>query len=150
LRLQDWYRRQRREGWLTGNKIKWVLISALTLYVGFRFVIYIVMSIGIPVSAVEVVPEHMPVHIRYVGMTDAIRTLDVRARVEGFLEKRAFEEGSDVKKDDLLYIIEQGPYEANLAQAKAKLAESGASLTYADEQVARYGPLAKKGYVSKE
>ena len=52
---------------------------------------------------------------------EAIQSVALRARVEGFLEKVAFREGSDVNENDLLYMIEQAPYQARFKRSQAKV-----------------------------
>jgi membrane fusion protein (multidrug efflux system) len=62
----------------------------------------------------------------FVGRVQAINTVQLRARVEGFLEKVLFTEGQDVKTGDLLYQLEKAPYQAQVEQAKANLASAKA------------------------
>ena len=86
----------------------------------------------------------------FVGNTASVRTVDIRARVEGFLTKRAFIEGDDVKKGDLMFVIDERPFKAAVDKAAAELAQSEANLEYAGQQVVRYKPLVKKDYVTQE
>jgi membrane fusion protein (multidrug efflux system) len=76
--------------------------------------------------------------------------VDIRARVEGFLETVNFREGTLVRKGDLLYQIDRKPLEAILAAAKAELATAEARLEKAKNDVARYTPLAAKQAVSQQ
>src|SRR5258707_2791462 len=62
----------------------------------------------------------------FVGRVQAINTVQLRARVEGFLEKVLVTEGQDVKTGDLLYQLEKAPYQAQVEQAKANLASAKA------------------------
>ena len=64
----------------------------------------------------------------YVGRVEAAETVDLVARVEGFLERRAFREGSDVEPGDLLFLIEQAPYRIAVEQREADLAGAQATL----------------------
>jgi membrane fusion protein (multidrug efflux system) len=80
------------------------------------------------VSVVAVQAEDIAESIEFVGRTEAIQRVDVRARVQGFLDEVAFTEGQDVEADALLFTIESGRYEAALAQAKAQQASAEASL----------------------
>jgi membrane fusion protein (multidrug efflux system) len=64
--------------------------------------------------------------LAFIGRVKAIQTYQVRARVEGFLEKIAFKDGQQVKAGDLLYQIEQTQYEAAVDQAKANVAAAEA------------------------
>jgi RND family efflux transporter MFP subunit len=73
----------------------------------------------------------------YVGRVEAIQTVDLRARVEGFLEEVKFKEGGNVLAGDLLYIIEQAPYQAKVNEAKAKVIEAEATLTEASQYLQR-------------
>jgi membrane fusion protein (multidrug efflux system) len=78
----------------------------------------------------------------FIGRIGAIDTVQLRARVEGFLDKRLFTEGQEVKAGDLLYQIEQGPYQAQVDQAKAKLLSDQAQVVNADLQYRRSAELA--------
>ncbi|HEX3535510.1 MAG TPA: biotin/lipoyl-binding protein, partial [Stellaceae bacterium] len=73
----------------------------------------------------------------FVGHIKAIEKVDVRARVEGFLEKVSFREGQDVKAGDLLYQIEKVQFQAQVDQAKANLASAEAETTNAKLQYDR-------------
>jgi membrane fusion protein (multidrug efflux system) len=68
----------------------------------------------------------------------------LRARVQGFLEKRLFEEGTDVQAGDLLFVIEKAPYEAAIADAKGAIARSEGALKLAEVEVERFKELVKK------
>jgi RND family efflux transporter MFP subunit len=73
----------------------------------------------------------------YVGHVEAVQSVDLRARVEGFLERVDFKEGSDVHAGDLLYVIEQVPYQAKVDADKASLAQAEAILTKASQYLHR-------------
>ncbi len=103
-----------------------------------------------PVTVAPVESKTVPIYLDYVGTTDSIQTVDINARVEGFLIKRAFTDGADVKEGQLLFVIDPRPFEADLAQAQAQLAENKASLSYALEQVRRYKPLVGKQYITQD
>lgn len=77
------------------------------------------------------------------GRIQAVDRVDVVARVNGFLESRLFDEGSTVKKGDLLYRIEQAPYQADLEAKKAAVAQAEAQLTNANIQLRRAEELLK-------
>ncbi len=64
----------------------------------------------------------------YTGHTEAVATVELRARVEGFLERVEFTPSAKVKKGQLLFIIDPRPYQARVNQAKAKVATSEAEL----------------------
>jgi len=73
----------------------------------------------------------------YVGRVEAIQAVDLRARVQGFLEQVKFKEGANVRTGDLLYVIEQAPYKADLDEERAKVAEAQASLKDAQQYLKR-------------
>jgi len=80
----------------------------------------------------------------FIGRIGAINTVQLRARVEGFLDKILFAEGQDVKEGDLIYQIEKAPYQAQVDQAKAKLASDEAQVVNADLQYRRSFELAQR------
>ncbi len=86
----------------------------------------------------------VPVYGEYVGQTDAKETVNIQARVSGFLEKVYFTEGSRVEKDQVLFQIEQGQYKAAVDSARAKLAQDQATLLKNQKDVARLQPLVEQ------
>ena len=80
------------------------------------------------VTVVAVAQRSVPVYGQYVGQTDAVKTVEVRARVEGFLERQVVPDGADVKAGDLLFTIDPRPFEAALRQAEANVARDSAAL----------------------
>lgn len=102
------------------------------------------------VTVGEVKSETVPIYLDYVGTLQSIESVDINARVEGFLVERAFKDGADVKAGDLLFVIDPRPFEAALIAAKAQLAEDLAALSYAREQVTRYKPLVEKEYITRD
>jgi RND family efflux transporter MFP subunit len=73
----------------------------------------------------------------YVGRVEAIQAVDLRARVEGYLEQVKFREGTDVRTGNLLYLVEQAPYRAKVGQARAKVAETEAGLKNTQQYLKR-------------
>jgi len=102
------------------------------------------------VTVAAVVLKTVPIYINYVGKIASMKKVDIRARVEGFLEERLYKEGADVKKGKLVYVIEREPYEAELEKRQAQLAKDEAALAFAIEQVKRYEPLVKQDFVTRE
>lgn len=92
----------------------------------------------------------VPLTLSFVANTVAPRQVEVRARVEGWLSERLFVEGGDVAEGQLLYVIDERPFQAALDEAKAQLAKDEATQAYAKEQVDRYGKLVAKEYVTRE
>ena len=93
-----------------------------------------------------VVQKGVSESFEFVGHIKAVDKVDLRARVEGFLEKRLFHEGQFVKAGDLLYQIEKVQYEALVEQAKANLASAEAESVNAKLQYARQLDLSKKQF----
>ena len=81
---------------------------------------------------------------------EAIRTAQVRARVDGNVQKRLFTEGSMVKQGQALYQIDAAPYQAQVAAAQADLARAQANLVAAKSIADRYKPLVEANAVSKQ
>ena len=73
----------------------------------------------------------------YVGRMEAIQAVDLRARVQGYLEAVKFKEGAHVRAGDVLYVIEQAPYKADLDEEHAKVDEAKASLKDAQQYLKR-------------
>jgi RND family efflux transporter MFP subunit len=81
------------------------------------------------VTVVAATQLRVPVYGQYVGQTEAVKTVEVRARVEGFIERQAVLDGADVKAGDLLFAIDPRPFEATLRQAQANVARDTAQLS---------------------
>lgn len=92
----------------------------------------------------------VPVVNEYVGRVSAYRSLEIRARVEGIIASRHFVEGSKVAAGDLLYTLEDAPFKAALANAKAELARVDAVLVNARSREVRYRPLVKETAISQQ
>lgn len=109
---------------------------------------------GVVVASVQM--QDVAAERRYIGTIKAIQSVDVRARVEGFLNEVAFEQGHTVEAGQLLYQIEQDQYQAALASAEGQLAASQAALSSAsatleDKQAdfERFAELVKRGDTSQ-
>lgn len=125
------------------------------------------------VIVAEVSQKTVPIYSEFVGQTKAEETVELRARVEGTLQKVYFREGSAVRKGQLLFTIDKRPFEAALQsakalaikaasdlaqaqqrtdvlQAQAELADAQAVMTRADQDVARLAPLAKEKAVTEQ
>ncbi len=81
----------------------------------------------------------------FIGRVQAIDKVAIRARIDGFLASRGFDEGFEVKRDQILFTLEKEPYEAALALAKANLASAQAARELAQATYDRTKPLAEKG-----
>lgn len=83
------------------------------------------------VMVAPVTEEDINPPAEYVGHVEALQTVDLRARVEGFLEQIHFKEGSDIQEGSLLYVIEPAPYQVQVDADRAIVAQAEASLTKA-------------------
>ena len=102
------------------------------------------------VKVAAVLQRDVPVSVEAIGETRGNTEIEIRARVEGFLETVDFKEGSMIEKGQLLYTLDPRPFEAALAQAKASVAEAEAQLARTHQDVARYEPLVAKNAISRE
>ena len=87
------------------------------------------------VVVAEVVKKTVPITAEFVAQTDAVQTVELRARVQGVLEHVRFKEGAEVKEGQVLFEIEKSQYEATLQTARAQLAKAQSDLARAQEQV---------------
>jgi membrane fusion protein, multidrug efflux system len=93
------------------------------------------------VAVVAVIKQDIKPQVTFSGRVTARDKVEVRARVEGFLQKRLFTEGQDVKEGDLLFIIEQEQYKASVDETKASIVKAKAALALADIEVTRASEL---------
>ena len=87
------------------------------------------------VSVIEVSPKALPLYTEYTGTTDSLDTVDIRARVDGFIEQKFFNGGQIVKAGERLYLLDQRTFIAEVQKAKAAVAKAEADLRYAKEGV---------------
>jgi multidrug efflux system membrane fusion protein len=104
----------------------------------------------IPVS--QPVQREVTEYYDYTGRLDAVQSLDVRARVTGYLIQMPFREGAEVRKGDLLFEIDPRPYQAQLEAAKAQVALAEANYRLAQAENARSKVIARRdpGAISAE
>jgi membrane fusion protein (multidrug efflux system) len=96
------------------------------------------------VSVVAVAQEDIKPTVTFTGRVQARDKVELRARVEGFLQKRLFEEGQDVKEGDLLFVIEPDSYKASVDEIKASIQKAEAALTLASIEVDRASQLVQR------
>lgn len=87
---------------------------------------------------------------QYTGRFEAIENVEVRARVTGYLEKINFIDGQNVKKGDLLFVIDRRPYKAALEQAQAALASAKARQSFSQTDLERAQTLSRSGNISEQ
>ncbi len=95
------------------------------------------------VGVVRVAKQQITQSNQFVGRIQSIGRVSLVARVSAFLEKREFVEGAEVKKGDLLYLLEQPPFQAQVDFNKANVAQLEAQHTFAHQQLARAEYLLK-------
>jgi membrane fusion protein (multidrug efflux system) len=104
----------------------------------------------VEVGVVTITPAPVALTRELPGRTSAYRVAEVRARVNGIVQRRLFVEGSDVKEGQPLFRIDPAPYEAALDGAKAALARAEATLANARLQAQRHADLIKNNVVSQQ
>lgn len=102
------------------------------------------------VSVITIQPQRAPLVSELPGRVDAVRDAQIRSRVTGIVQKIAFEQGGDVKENQLLFKIDPAPYKAAYDQATAQLKQAQANLFSAKLLADRYAPLVKANAVSKQ
>ncbi len=105
---------------------------------------------GVPVSAAVVVRQDVPILLRGLGTVQAFNAVQIRPRVDGTLTKVPVAEGQDVKKGDLLAVIDPRPYQAILDTASAKKEQDEAMLASAMADLSRYTALTKQEVASRQ
>ncbi|MGV6873082.1 efflux RND transporter periplasmic adaptor subunit [Pseudochelatococcus sp. B33] len=93
--------------------------------------------------------EQVTRYLHSTGTLQAVNSVDLVARVSGTLEKVNVEDGANVRKGDIVFVIEQEPYKISLASAQAELAQSQANLEEANANLARQRALANRQVVSE-
>ena len=87
------------------------------------------------VTVVQLVKRTVTDSLELTGNTQAVNTVQLVARVAGYLEKVFFQDGQTVKKGDLLFLIQQNTYQENLRQAEAAILLQKSQLEYAQSQL---------------
>jgi len=104
-----------------------------------------------PVVAVApVVATNVPIVLEYIGQLDSPQNVEVRARVEAFVEKVLFTEGTVVAQGAPLFLLDTKPFLERLEAAKGGLAEARAALNKYEKDVARLRPLAEKRAIPQQ
>ena len=104
----------------------------------------------VEVGVVTLKAEPVTLTTELPGRTSAYRVAEVRARVNGIVQKRLFTEGSDVKEGARLFLIDPAPYQASLESARAALLRAEATVTAARAKAERYGKLIQYHAVSQQ
>jgi RND family efflux transporter MFP subunit len=102
------------------------------------------------VTVAEVTQGPVPILMQFSGTVQSVKTVEIIPRVSGYIEKRSFIEGAEVKTGDPLYEIDPRPFQATLDQLNAQLAVNKANLAYWSDEAKRYGDAVKSGAVSTQ
>lgn len=105
---------------------------------------------AVPVSALQVAPHEVPVVFEAVGRTEGSREVQVRSRIAGTLEKQLYNEGDVVAAGAPLFRIERAPFEIDLQQQRAALAQEAARNQLAQRDFERAKDLVAKKFVSQQ
>ena len=101
------------------------------------------------ITVFEAKPQDLPLYDELVGQIYGQKDIPIRARVDGYLQKISFEEGSWVKEGQLLYSIDPDPYLAEVAAQQSRLTEAQTMMVNAKNELDRYIPLAEMNAVSR-
>ncbi|HJU24795.1 MAG TPA: efflux RND transporter periplasmic adaptor subunit [Casimicrobiaceae bacterium] len=105
---------------------------------------------AIEVTTIAIAPRDVPVAADYVAQTQSSQAVNVQARVSGFLDKHTYVEGSLVKAGQVLFQIDQKPFQAQVDAAKAALQRNQAALGVAKANLERTKPLAEQEALSQK
>lgn len=104
----------------------------------------------VPVAVTEPILKDVPVQITAIGNVEAFSSVTIKSRIEGQLIKANFKEGDEVKKGQLLFVIDPRPFEEAVRQAEANLLRDKAQLDFARADLERYDELVKEELVSRQ
>jgi membrane fusion protein, multidrug efflux system len=104
----------------------------------------------VPVAVAKAETRDMPVYLQGLGSVEAFNTVVVKSRLDGQLVEIHFKEGQDVKKGDLLGVIDPRPYEVALSQAEATLYKDQSALNDAKLNFERFQGLYKQGIIPQQ
>ncbi|HLO82626.1 MAG TPA: biotin/lipoyl-binding protein, partial [Chitinophagaceae bacterium] len=136
------------------------MLRKLTRYIPFFAIAVIVSSCGekkeeqkaLPPLEVQVMPastQDVSIYSDYVGQTMGESDVEITSRVDGWVQSLNYQEGGEVRAGQLLYTIDQLPFQNKLDQAKGGLAEAKTLLEKARADLARIEPLAAMNAVSQ-
>lgn len=105
---------------------------------------------AVDVTLVTVEQRSTPVQFEFTAQTQSSREVEIRARVDGFLDKREYVEGELVEPGKVMFVMDRRPFEAALQTAKGSLAQQEARLYVTRQNLARVIPLAAQNALSKK
>ena len=101
-----------------------------------------------PVTVAKPIVKEIVEYDDFIGRFEAVDQVDIRARVSGYVDKISFVDGATVKAGDLLFTIDQRPYQAALEEAQAALESARARLAFAQGDLDRAESLRKSGNIT--
>jgi len=102
------------------------------------------------VQVMAITGTNAPLDTEIIGQLDSPQNVDIRARIEAFVDKMLFTEGTEVKEGDPLFKLDDKPHRERLAAAEGMLAEAKAALKKYEADVARFRPLAEKRAIPQQ
>jgi membrane fusion protein, multidrug efflux system len=105
---------------------------------------------AVPVTVAVAIKKDIPLQVRAIGTVEPFLTVSIKSQIDGQVAKVNFQDGQRVKKDDLLFTIDQRPFEAALHQAEANLARDVAEAKNARVVADRDARLLAGGFVSTD
>src|SRR5205823_12640503 len=102
------------------------------------------------VTTMTVVARDVPVTAEYVAQTQSSQAVNIQARVSGFLDKRVYTEGAEVKAGQVLFQMDQKPFHAQVDAQKAALQRNQAALSTAKANLDRTKPLTEAEALSQK
>jgi membrane fusion protein, multidrug efflux system len=104
----------------------------------------------VEVSVITVTARDTPFYYEFVGQTESTSQVQIRARVNGFLDQRVYTEGSVVNAGDVMFLMDQKPFQADVDAAAGALAEQEARLQVARDNLKRVKPLVALNALSQK
>src|SRR5258708_6657438 len=105
---------------------------------------------AVPVAIAKAERRDLPVYLSGLGSVEAFNTVQVKTRLDGQLVQVAFREGQNVKKGELLAVIDPRPYQVQLSQMEANLFKDQSALQDAKVNLTRFQELFKDGVIPKQ
>src|SRR5262249_28767010 len=102
------------------------------------------------VFVVKIEPQDTPIDFEYVAQTQSSHEVQIRARINGFLDKRVYTEGTIVKAGQVLFLMDKKPFQVQVNDATAALARQNAALETARANLARVKPLVAQNALSQK
>ena len=103
-----------------------------------------------PVSVAQVIEKEVKEYDEFSGRLEAVERVEIRPRVSGYIQSIHFVDGKEVKKGDLLFVIDPRPYQADLQKAEAELSASKSRAELSRSQMNRTAKLLEDKFISKE